>query len=170
MESDNPSWICVLRNIASKLNDERIAYTIVGGASIILQGVSIPLKDIDVETNSSGAFRFQKLYQEYTMETVSLVESEIYRSYYGRYIINDILVEVMGDIQRREESKWIATSCSTQTIIKSNGIPIACSWIEEETLAYIRRGRLNRAALCLKHCNHTRLMSLIKGEVRTNVI
>lgn len=170
MDSVSPTWKSTLRNIASELNNAGVSYTVVGGASIVLQGISIPLKDIDIETNRSGAYRFQELFQAYTLEPVGLKESETYRSYYGRFIIDGVLVEILGDILRREGSQWIPTSCSTQTIIKHNGIPIVCSWLEEETLAYIRRGRMNRAAQCLQHCDHTRIISLISGEVRTNVI
>ena len=34
----------------------------------------------------------------------------------------------------------------------------------EETLAYIRRGRLERAAQCLPHCDHVRLLALLHME------
>jgi hypothetical protein len=45
-----------------------------------------------------------------------------------------------------------------------DGLHIPVSWLEEETLAYIRQGRLERAALCLPHCDHGRLLSLLRGD------
>lgn len=170
MESENPSWKSALRKIARKLNKERILYTVVGGASIALHGLSIQVRDIDIETNRSDAYRFQELYQSHTLEPVDLKASEIYRSYYGKFLIDGTPVEILGDLHRREGYEWIPTSCLNQAIIEINGVPIVCSWLEEETLAYIRRGRLDRAGECLKLCDHDRLMSLISGKVRTNVI
>jgi hypothetical protein len=42
--------------------------------------------------------------------------------------------------------------------------------LEEETLAYIRRGRLDRASLCLPECSPNRLLALLRGQQPTQVI
>jgi hypothetical protein len=44
------------------------------------------------------------------------------------------------------------------------------AWLEEETLAYVRRGRLERAGQCLPHCSQDRLMRLLGRETTTNVL
>ena len=49
-------------------------------------------------------------------------------------------------------------------------MPVRVSWLEEEALAYIRRGRLERAALMLPHCDHARLVALLRGQVKTPVL
>jgi len=46
----------------------------------------------------------------------------------------------------------------------SDGVPIRVPWLEEETLFYIWRGRLERAALCLSYCDRDRLLVLLRGE------
>jgi hypothetical protein len=51
-----------------------------------------------------------------------------------------------------------------------DGVPVFVSWLEEELLAYIRRGRLERAALLLPHCDRDRLLGLLRGQVKTNVL
>lgn len=160
----------VLCDIVSKLNGEGISYTVVGGASIALHGVSAPVKDIDIETNRSGAFRFQKIYTSYAIQPVGLRQSESYRSYFGSYIFEGVKVEVMGDFYRKEGLEWKPTACSTKMIIHLSDVPIVCSWLEEETLAYIRRGRMERASQCLLLCDQTKMLSLIRGDIHTNVI
>ena len=50
------------------------------------------------------------------------------------------------------------------------GVPVRASWLEEETLAYVRRDRLQRAALCLPYCRRERLLALLRGQQPTNVI
>lgn len=170
MDFDNYSWMPVLCDIARTLNDENISYTVVGGASIALHGVSTPVNDIDIETNRLGAYRFQDIYSSYATQRIGLRQSESYRSYFGGYIIDGVKVEVMGDFFRMEGSDWVPTFTCTKTKIKLNGVPIVCSWLEEETLAYIRRGRMERAAQCLFHCDQSKLISLIRGDVHTNVL
>jgi hypothetical protein len=47
---------------------------------------------------------------------------------------------------------------------------VRVSWLEEETLAYIRRGRLDRVAQCLPHCDQGRLLALLRGEQAVGVL
>jgi hypothetical protein len=47
---------------------------------------------------------------------------------------------------------------------------VPVSWLEEEALAYIRRGRLERTAQCLPYCDQGRLLALLRSEVPTAVI
>jgi len=51
-----------------------------------------------------------------------------------------------------------------------DGVAVRVSWLEEETLAYIRRGRLERAARCLLRCDPDRLLALLRGELATGVL
>ncbi len=51
-----------------------------------------------------------------------------------------------------------------------DGVPINVSWLEEETLACIRRGRLDRAALCLEHCDRARLLGLLRRQQATGAL
>jgi len=169
-EKVNPRWRSVLLRIAEKLNAEGVTYKVVGGTTAALFKVPLPVKDIDIESTAEGAYLIQKLFQDYVIQPVAFMESDSYRSHYGRFEIDGVNVEIMGDIHRREGDRWLPTSTSTQTAIELNGVPISSSWLEEETLAYIRRGRLERAALCLPYYERKRLLVLIKGEQATNVI
>ncbi|MEJ2556405.1 MAG: hypothetical protein P8186_09285 [Anaerolineae bacterium] len=122
-----------------------MAYRIVGGTSVVLHGVPIPVKDLDLETDVEGAYRFQALFAGYTLESVALHESEIYRSHFGRFDFDGVTVEVMGDLHRREAGGWVPTAGTTKTAVNLDGVLVRAFWLEEETLAYIRRGRLERA-------------------------
>jgi hypothetical protein len=76
----------------------------------------------------------------------------------------------MGELQRREGERWVPTAARTQTTVELEGVAVHVSWLEEETLAYIRRGRLERAAECLPYCDRGRLLALLRGEQDTNVL
>ncbi len=157
-----PRWRAVLRHIACRLHEAGLAYQVVGGASVALQGVPIPVKDLDLETDAEDAYRFQALFASHALLPVALRESEVYRSHFGRFDFDGVIVEVMGDLHYREGEGWVPTSVTNQATIDLDGTPVCVSWLEEETLAYIRRGRLERAAECLLYCDPDRLRALLR--------
>jgi SAM-dependent methyltransferase len=164
-----PLWRSVVVQLARRLQEAGISYKIAGGASIALHGVPIHVKDLDIEMSGPDAFRFQELFSEYVQDPVRFSEREQYRSYRGIFVLQGVQVDVMGDLQRREGDGWVPTATRTETIIHLEGMPISVSWIEEETLAYIRRRRLDRAALCLPKCDPGRLLDLMRGVIQTDV-
>ncbi len=165
-----PRWRAVLAQIAQRLQQAGVAYKIVGGASAALGGVPLPVKDIDVETDAESAYRFQSLFPDQIVKAVSLRASEIYRSHLGRFDFEGVPVEVMGDLHRRQGERWVPTAAQSETTVDLDGVPARTSWLEEETLAYMRRGRLERAAQCLPYCDRGRLLSLLRGEQATGVL
>jgi len=165
-----PRWRMVLRQIARRLDEAGVPYKVVGGTAVALHGVPVPVKDIDIETDAAGAYRFQSLFAGHVVQPVTLRETESYRSHFGRFDFDSVMVEVMGDLQRREAGAWVPTATATESMVDLDSVPVRVSWLEEEMLAYIRRGRLDRAALCLSHCDHGRLLALLRGDRTTSVL
>lgn len=166
----NPRWRVVLGHIARQLNEAGVAYKVVGGAAAALHGVPVPVNDLDIETDAEGAYRFQTLFPNHVVEPVALRESEVYRSHFGRFDFDGVAVEVMGDLHRREGEQWVPTAATTETTVDLDGVPVRVSWLEEETLAYMRRKRLDRAAQCLPHCDPDRLLALLRGKQNVGVL
>jgi sugar phosphate isomerase/epimerase len=154
-----PRWHAVLRQIARRLDEAGVAYKVVGGAAATLHGVPLPVRDLDIETNTEDAYRFQTLFTDQVVEPVALRESETYRSHFGRFDFDGVTVEVIGDLHRWEAGRWVPTAATTETTVDLDGVPVRVSWLEEEVLAYIRRKRLDRAAQCLPHCDPDRLLA-----------
>jgi ubiquinone/menaquinone biosynthesis C-methylase UbiE len=167
---NKPRWRAVLRLIAQGLAEAGVTYTVVGGTSPALHGIPIPVKDLDIETTAEDAYRFRDLYTEQVVTWKGLSEGATYRSHFGQFDFDGVSVEVMGDLHRREGDAWVPSSATTETIVDLDGVPVRVSWLEEETLAYLRRGRLERAALCLPHCDADRLGRLLRGEQSTGVL
>jgi S-adenosylmethionine-dependent methyltransferase len=168
--ASSPRWRSVLRHIAQRLDEAGVACKVVGGAAIALHGVSVPVKDLDLETDAEEAYRFQALFPDHVVEPVALRESEIYRSHLGRFDFDGVSVEIMGDLCRREADDWVPTATATESIVDLDGTPVCVSWLEEEVVAYIRRGRLERAALCVPHCDRDRMLTLLRGERKVGVL
>jgi S-adenosylmethionine-dependent methyltransferase len=165
-----PRWRPVLREIARRLNAAGIGYAVVGGTSLALHGLPLRVKDIDIETDAEGAQRAAALLADHAAEPLAWRESRIYRSYFGTFDFDGVLVEVMGRLERREGDAWVPTEVSDTDTVDLDGVPVPASALEEEVLAYIRRDRLDRAALCLSRCNQARLLAKLRGAQRTQVL
>ena len=117
-----------------------------------------------------SVYRFQQLYAARAVKPVSFSESATYRSHFGRFDFNGVQVEVMSDLQWREGDSWRHVSADTEDMVDVEGTAVRVPWLEEETLAYIRRGRLDRAAFCLRYCDRNRLVMLIRGDVKSGAV
>jgi SAM-dependent methyltransferase len=165
-----PLWRAALRKLALELQQAGIRYTLAGGANLALHGVPLPVKDLDLEMSAADAGCFQQRYAAFATMPVALRQDERYRSYFGRFEIDGVLVEVMGDLQRREGDAWKPTANQTREALDMEGVSVWAAWLEEETLANLRRGRLERAALCLPYCHPERLAALLTGQITTDVL
>jgi hypothetical protein len=163
-------WHAALRRVARTLNDAVAPYKVVGGASVVLQGVEVETEDVDLEMSVEATYCFQARFAEKALLPVAVRESETYRAHFGRFEIDGVVFEVMGALHRRVEDGWTPAFTVTETTVDLEGVPLRVSWLEEETLAYIRRGRLERAAACLLHCDHARLMTLLRGRRSIHVL
>jgi S-adenosylmethionine-dependent methyltransferase len=165
-----PRWRAALRQVVTRLDDAGIGYKVVGGAALALHGIDVRVKDIDIETNIEDAYRFDAAFASNVEQPVALYAGDEYRSHFGRFRVAGVCVEVMGDLQRREGDGWTPSRTYTEDTIELDGVPVRVAWLEEETLANIRRNRLSRAALCLPHCDHARLLALLRGRQPTEVL
>ncbi len=165
-----PRWRATLRQIAVRLAEAGLPYRVVGGAALALHGLPLQVKDIDIETDAAAAYHFGEIFADQVVEPVALRESTRYRSHFGRFDFAGLAVEVIGDLHRREGERWVPSAALTEAAVDLDGVPVRVSTLEEETLAYIRRGRLERAALCLPRCDQGRLLALLRGEQTPQVL
>jgi hypothetical protein len=147
-----------------------LEYKVVGGASAALHSLPLPVKDLDLEVSAEAAYRFQQFFQSYTIQPVALSESPDYRSHFGKFELDGLKIDVMGDLHRREGDRWVPTWTRTLDLLDLDGVSIRVSSLEEETLGYIRRGRLERAAQCLLKCDPERLLRLLRGDEPCGVL
>ena len=159
-----PRWRTVLSQIAIQLEQVGVSYKVVGGASVALHGVCESVKDLDLEMGIEDAYRFQELFSANTIQPVDWRESQFYRSHYGIFDFDGVKVDVMGDLERLQAGTWVSSYTKTLEQVEIHNVPIRVSWLEEETLAYIRRGRLNRATLCLPKCDRAKLLAILRGS------
>ncbi|MBN1874490.1 MAG: methyltransferase domain-containing protein [Anaerolineae bacterium] len=165
-----PRWRAVLREIAQQLNAEDLDYRGVGGTALALRGLNVPVNDIDLEMPVEAVYRFQELFTSYTADPIARRENENVYSHIGRFDFDGLKVEVMADLHWRRGERWLASFLSTEATVDLDGIPVRVLALEEEALAYLRRGRLDRAALCLPQCDTPRFLALLQAAIQAGNI
>ncbi|MGC9347251.1 MAG: methyltransferase domain-containing protein [Anaerolineae bacterium] len=165
-----PLWRRVLTNLARELDRANIAYKVVGGTSLALHGLDVPVNDLDLELPPGDIYRFQERFADYAIEPVTWRESDVIRSHFGRFVIDAVTVEAMASLERRTpDGRWVPSLASTGDTVEIDGTEIHVTSLEEEVLAYLRRGRLDRAALGLRACSPDRFRSLLKRAQQQNL-
>jgi SAM-dependent methyltransferase len=163
-----PRWRAVLRRLVLALAEAGIDVRIVGGAALALRGLPVEVNDLDLEMTEEDAYRCQALIAAHqalnadVVEPVAWRETATIRSHFGRFVIDGVPVEVIGALERRAGDRWVRTFGATRTTVDLDGVPIPVLELEEETLAYLRRGRLDRAAVAMPTCNPDRFTALLR--------
>lgn len=156
-----PLWRSVMKRIAVTLAEHEVTYHVVGGTSLALRGLPVKVNDLDLEMPTEDAYHFQRLFADYEVMPVAWRESDDIRSHFGAFEIDGLRVEVMAALERRRSGRWVPSFLWTDERVDLDGVPIPVLMLEEEVLAMLRRGRTQRAALALPHCDPDRLQELL---------
>ncbi len=78
-----------------------------GSTSLALQQVDIEVHDIDIVTDKSGAIALGNLLREYQIKEMEYSETDRYKSFLGKYNIDGVDIDIMGDFQYKLQSgEW----------------------------------------------------------------
>jgi len=147
-----------LKLIIKRLTGKKINWFLGGSTSLALQSVDVIPHDIDILTDKKGALAIQKELTEFTQESVAYKKSDLFKSWFGAFLINDIKVEVMGDLSTRANinDDWgIPVKFESVKYLVYNSTKIPVQSLKEEYMAYLRMGRLEKA---------NKIKSCLKGE------
>lgn len=144
-------YLQVLKKIVSRLAGRPIHWAVTGSLGMALQGVPLPIHDIDLQTDKDGALEIARSFAEYVVSPVAFRESEHIRSYFGILEIDGVKVEIMGDLQKylADGQRWEdpARVERHRRWIELDEMRIPVLDLEYEYQAYLKMGRLERAAL-----------------------
>ena len=103
-----------------------------------LQNVDVSPRDIDILTDRRGAFQIGELLKDYEIRKVGLTRSEKLCSYLGKFQIEGLEVEVIGDIQAKtSEGEWTKQFRPKRKItLNLKNMKIPASPLEVELKAY----------------------------------
>lgn len=99
--------VAALRVLVERLASTAIVWALTGSASFALQGVAVPVHDIDVQTDAAGAYRIAELFADEVVRPVAFSGTERIQSHFGALSIAGVTVELMGGLQKRlPDGRW----------------------------------------------------------------
>jgi len=147
----NQQHLKALKTIHEKLKSANVNWVLGGSTNLALQGVNINPRDIDILTDKKGAFIIEALLKDFRIRKVEFTKSEKIASYLGKFMVEGVEVEVMGDVQIRTERAWAKPlSPWRKKILKTEGMEIPVTPLDVELEAYRRLGRMDRVQKILE--------------------
>lgn len=144
----------VLQLIVKRLAGKSISWILIGSSNLALQGVAVPESDIDIATDKEGAYAIEELLAEFLIQPVEYSESEQFRSHFGRFLIEGIEVEVMGELEVLDKhiDRWVHVSdASFATKFSNNEITIPVMELAHEIKFYKIRGENEKLHAIVQH-------------------
>jgi len=139
-------FVKVLRIIVNRLENKGINWVLGGSLNLALRGVEVTPRDIDLVTDKQGAFKIGELLKDYEIKKVELTKTEKLSSYLGKFRIEGLEVEVIGDFQAKtSEGKWTESfKPKRKTILLLEEMKIPASPLDVELKAYEILGRMEK--------------------------
>ncbi len=141
-------FLRVLHQIHARLSGRNVNWVVTGSLGWALQGVPVEVHDVDVQTDAAGAYEIERCFSEFVVERVVFSSAERIRSHFGVPMIDEIKVEIMGDVQkRREDGGWedpVDLECYRRGV-EIEGLEIPVLSLEYEWQAYLKLGRTEKA-------------------------
>ena len=140
----NSSLIATLRSLASRLDKQPVNWAITASCSLALQGVPVAVRDIDVTTDRTGAYRIEQLFSAEMTRPVRLSHTETIQSFYGALLLEGYEVEVIGDAQyRRAGGEWdtLEDFAPHKHFLQVQEFILPVLTLEYEYSQYVRLGR-----------------------------
>lgn len=145
-----PIYLVVLRQLFTELKESQVMWVVTGSLSFALQGLPLEPHDIDIQTDAEGAYEIERHFFSQMSQKVAFSSTERMRSHFGALRIEGIVVEIMGDIEKRlEDGTWEnpVDLLSHRRFVHVEDMDIPVLALAYEAQAYRQLGRLERAAM-----------------------
>jgi hypothetical protein len=123
-------------------------WALTGSAGMVLQGMQMAVHDIDIQTTREGAVWISGQMKDNQVQPLHHWETTVMLSWYSRFKVEGISVEVIGDIQKRDQNGKFGIPPDLLKVIKyvDNGtIRIPVLDLTYEEMAYRRIGKIDKA-------------------------
>ncbi len=143
-------FLSVLREIHSRLKDSGIDWAITGSLGMALQGMDLEVHDIDLQTDAAGARAIAHLFTGFVIRPIAFKASGQIRSLLGAFQMQGVVVEIIGDMQRRLPSGLWEEPVRVQAHrlwVERDGMRLPVLSLEHEYEAYLQMGRTEKARL-----------------------
>jgi hypothetical protein len=142
-------FLPAIRIIHAALLESQVDWAVTGSLGMVLQGMDLPINDIDIQTDEDGAYEVERRLAQYVVVPVLYKASERMRSRLGKLNIEGIQVEIIGGIQKRsQDGDWeLPVQVAPHRLwVEVDGLSIPVLSLEYEYQAYKIMGRDEKAS------------------------
>ncbi len=139
-----------LELILSALSTSKATWVFTGSLGMALQGIEVPVHDIDIQTTVRGAYALEQYLKTWMLYPVYHRRSDQFRSHFGSGRVADVDFEIMGDMRIRladgtwreridlkQHRRWISWQRWQVPVLS----------IDYEIEAYAAMGRMKKVAI-----------------------
>lgn len=138
------------RIVFAAAEEPGIDWAVTGSLGFALQGMPVSVHDIDLQTDEKGAYRLGARLAGYVVTPVGWRESAIARSFFGKFLVAGIEVEIIGGMQKRlPDGSWDlpVDIRDHRRFVDVEGLRVPVLDLAYEASAYYLLGRHEKAAL-----------------------
>ncbi|OQX64359.1 MAG: hypothetical protein B5M51_04020 [Anaerolinea sp. 4484_236] len=137
-----------LEIIYNRMLSVDILWALTGSAGLRLQGVDIPIHDLDIQSDQAGIYEMERRLSEFIFTPVHIWESEYTRSLFGKAKIAGIGVDLIGDMAHlKPDGGWEPPSdLKIRVFVGWHNLHIPVLPLGYEASAYEKMGRLEKAS------------------------
>jgi hypothetical protein len=141
-----------LKRLLELIPPDQLPWAVTGSVGLRLQGVDVPVHDIDLQTDQQTVYEIERRLAEYMHTPVHLWESPGMRSLDGKATLEGVEIELLANIAHKmPDGSWSTfTDFSRLIWIELGGLRLATFPLEDELVAYEAMGRTEKAALIRK--------------------
>ncbi|MBK8903576.1 MAG: hypothetical protein IPM53_20505 [Anaerolineaceae bacterium] len=155
--SVSASFLSVLHQIHAALRERDILWAITGSTSFALRGLPFSPNDIDLQTDTPGAYAIEQALRPFVVQPVTFSSTARIRSHFGRLKVEGITVEIMGDMEKWVNGRWEPSPDIShhREFITVNGLELPVLSLAHEQEAYEKMGRRETAVILQQWLNKT---------------
>ncbi len=145
-----PAFSVVLRKLYNELAGSGVNWVVTGSLNFALQSLPLTPHDIDIQTDTPGAYEIERRFASYVTRKVAFSSIERIRSHFGALQIDGITVELMGDLQKRlSNGSWEdpVNLDHQKRFVAFEEMDVPVLSLEYEAQAYQKLGRFERAQM-----------------------
>ena len=142
------NFILVIKKLINQCDHLGLSWAFTGSLNLVFWGFDLKPHDIDLETDRFSAEQFDRLFANQAVWSLHLRKSESMQSYFARYDIEGVQVEVMGDCRYRlPDGEWVAQRPLEKRIrrIDWQDLSLPLLELEDEQESCVLMGRLEKA-------------------------